>query len=84
MRHKISTYSGEVKSCILDALTIHRDSNILVLDDSIAAGRFFCEHIVVLFAVDIEWISHHFDQYPVLEVQHVESSVVDSDLGSAA
>ena len=84
MSTKVSTYSGKVQPGILDILPIDRDGNILVLDDRIAASRLVSKHVVIFLAVNIERITHHAKQYPVFEIQHVQPSVIDGDLGSTS
>jgi len=45
---------------------------------------FVGQHIVVLFSIDIKIIFHQFQQNPVLKVEHIETPVVDGDLGSTS
>ena len=85
MGGKVSTHTGKVCSCFLHIFLVDGNGDIFLLHDAVCAGGFFKQHLVILTAVLIQFITHHGQEYGFFKVLTVHTAVVNSDLcGSSA
>ena len=82
--NQVSTDTGKIGSCVLHALFVDGDSNILILNDRICTGRLVEKHFVIFLSVNIKLIAGFGDKNGFLKVQTVKPSVVDSQLCSSS
>ena len=82
--NQVSTDTGKIGSCVLHALFVDGDSNILILNDCICTGRLVEKHFVIFLSVNIKLIAGFGDKNGFLKVKTVKPSVVDSQLCSSS
>ena len=82
--NKVSTDTGKIGSCVLHALFVNGDSNILILNDCICTGRLVEKHFVIFLSVNIKLIAGFGDKNGFLKIQTVKPSVIDGQLCSSS
>ena len=82
--NQVSTDTGKIGSCVLHALFVNGDSNILILHDGICPGSLVEKHFVIFLSVNIKLIAGFGDKNGFLKVQTVKPSVIDSQLCSSS
>ena len=82
--NQVSTDTGKIGSCVLHALFVDRDSNILILNDGICPGRLVEKHFVIFLSVFVQLVAGFGNQDCFLKVQTVQPSVVDCQLCSCS
>ena len=83
MSNQIRTHTGKICSCVLNALFVDRDCNILILNDGVCTGCLVEKHFVIFFSVNIKVISGFGNKDCFFKIQTVKPSVVDCQFCSS-
>ena len=81
MGNQVSTHTGKVVSRFLHILLAHRNGDVLLLNDSVCAGRFFKKHPVIFLTVLVKSIALQGEKNGFFKVCTVQTAVVNGDLG---
>ena len=81
---QVSSHTGKVVSRFLHTLLAYRNGDVLLLNDSVCAGRFIKEHPIVLLTVLVKSIALQGEKNGFLKVCTVQTAVVNGDLGGCA
>ena len=81
---QVGTHTGKVVSRFLNILLVHRNGDVLLLNDSVCAGGFFKKHPVIFLTVLVKSIALQGEKNGFLKVCTVQTAVVNGDLGGCA
>ena len=79
MGDKVSAHTGKIGAGFFDILFSHRDGDILLLHDTVRAGSFIQQHLIVLPTVHIPLITAHGHENGLLKIGLVQPTVVDGE-----